>query len=84
MVYLVNARPWSAQYVVNDCVTTGIKRVYVNVDDEVVIVETCLPSSDVQRRLENTGRLVVFRGHGGIGTASGQGVVNQTTPFLLR
>ena len=40
---------------------------YVNLSDEVVIVESCLPSSDVQRRLEDTGRLVVFRGYGGIG-----------------
>ena len=47
----------------------GIKKVYVNLDDEVVMVETCLSSSDIQRRLEGTGRLVVFRGHGGIGTA---------------
>ena len=55
----------------HDCVTTsspGIKKVYVNLDDEVVIVETCLPSSDVQRQLEATGKLVVFRGHGGMGT----------------
>lgn len=59
----------SAHSIVHDCVATypGIKKVYVNLDDEVVIVESCLSSSDIQRRLEDTGRLVVFRGHGGIG-----------------
>lgn len=45
----------------------GIKSVYVNVSDEVVLVETSLPSSAVQQCLEDTGRLVVFRGYGGQG-----------------
>lgn len=69
----------SAHSVVHDCVATypGIKNVYVNLDDEVVIVETCLSSSNIQRRLEDAGRLVVFRGHGGIGTD--YSVVNQTS-----
>ena len=40
---------------------------YVNLHDEVVLVESCLPSRDVQWLLEGTGRLVVFRGHGGAG-----------------
>ena len=46
---------------------TGIKNVYVNLSDEIVLVESSLPSSVVQQRLEGTGRLVVFRGYGGQG-----------------
>ena len=45
----------------------GIKNVYVNLSDEIVLVESSLPSSVVQQRLEDTGRLVVFRGYGGQG-----------------
>ena len=47
---------------------TGIAKVYVNLSDEVVLIESSLPSSVVQRLLEDTGRLVVFRGFGGQGT----------------
>lgn len=39
----------------------------MNLSDEVVLVESRLPSSVVQQCLEGTGRLVVFRGHGGQG-----------------
>lgn len=45
----------------------GIKKVSVNLSDELVIVESSLPSSEVQQKLESTGRLVVFRGYGGTG-----------------
>lgn len=40
---------------------------FVNLADEMVVVESCLPSRDVQQLLEDTGRLVVFRGYGGAG-----------------
>ena len=56
-------------------VLTGIKKVYVNLSDEVVLVETSLPSSDVKQRLEDMGRLVVFRGYGGTG------LLLHATPF---
>ena len=48
---------------------TGVRHVYVNLEDEVVLVETVLPSGQVQGLLEGTGRLVVFRGFGGAGGA---------------
>ena len=37
----------------------------MNLPEELVMVETSLPSGTVQERLEATGRLVVFRGYGG-------------------
>ena len=40
---------------------------YVDLSDELVLVETYLPSSSVQALLEDTGKLVVFRGFGGTG-----------------
>ncbi|XP_003386470.2 PREDICTED: copper chaperone for superoxide dismutase-like [Amphimedon queenslandica] len=43
----------------------GINSVYVDVPNEVVIVETSLPSSNVHKLLESTGKLIVFRGFGG-------------------
>ena len=43
----------------------GVRHVYVSLEDEVVLVETALPSGQVQGLLEGTGRLVVFRGFGG-------------------
>ena len=47
--------------------TPEVRDVYVNLEDEVVLVKTTLPSAEVKRLLEKTGKLVVFRGHGGIG-----------------
>ena len=38
---------------------------YVDVPNEIVIIESSLPSSDVHKLLESTGKLVVFRGFGG-------------------
>lgn len=38
---------------------------YVDVPNEIVIIESSLPSSDVHKLLELTGKLVVFRGFGG-------------------
>lgn len=43
----------------------GIKGVFVNLEDEVVLVRSVLPSCQVQGLLESTGKLVVFRGYGG-------------------
>ena len=43
---------------------------YVSLSEELVLVETELPSSKVQELLESTGRLVVFRGYGGLGQTS--------------
>jgi copper chaperone for superoxide dismutase len=43
----------------------GINDVFVDVANELVLVETTLPSSVVQQQLESTGKLVVFRGYGG-------------------
>ena len=51
---------------------SGIKGVFVNLEDEVVLVRSVLPSCQVQGLLESTGKLVVFRGYGG---ASHQGAV---------
>jgi len=45
----------------------GVRSVYVSLEEEVVLVETNLPSATVQGYLEATGRLVVFRGYGGTG-----------------
>ena len=39
----------------------------MSLEEEVVLVETSLPSATVQGYLEATGRLVVFRGYGGTG-----------------
>ena len=43
----------------------GIHNVFVDVANELVLVNSTLPSSDVTRLLESTGKLVVFRGLGG-------------------
>ncbi len=51
---------------------TGVRSVYVDVSNEVVLVETCLLSCRVQALLEETGRLVVFRGFGGTGTGQSE------------
>ncbi len=49
----------------------GVESVYVCVEDEVVLVQTSLLSSQVQELLESTGKLVVFRGYGGTGRTQG-------------
>lgn len=52
----------------------GVCDVYVDLSDEVVLVETCLQSSRIQELLEETGKLVVFRGFGGV--SAGQSVIH--------
>lgn len=47
--------------------SSGVRDVYVSLPEEIVLVETELPSSKVQELLEGTGKLVVFRGFGGAG-----------------
>ena len=42
----------------------GVRSVYVDVANEIVLVQSTLPSSTVQCHLEQTGKLVVFRGYG--------------------
>lgn len=42
----------------------GIDNVFVDISNELVLVDTSLPSSTVQHLLESTGKLVVFRGFG--------------------
>ena len=51
--------------------TPGVRDVYVSLEDEVVLVRATLPSVEVKRMLEETGKLVVFRGHGGISQKGG-------------
>ena len=51
----------------------GVRDVYVSLEDEVVLVRASLPSAEVKRMLEETGKLVVFRGHGGISQEGGVG-----------
>lgn len=43
----------------------GISNVFIDISNELVLVDTTLPSSSVQSLLESTGKLVVFRGFGG-------------------
>lgn len=43
----------------------GIASAYVDVENDLVLVETQLPSKKVQELLESTGKLVLFRGVGG-------------------
>lgn len=42
-----------------------MRSTYVDVENDLVLVETSLPSARVQELLEATGRLVLFRGLGG-------------------
>ena len=49
---------------------SGVGDVYVDVSNELVLVETTLPSSRVKQLLAETGKLVVFRGFGGKAPAS--------------
>ena len=46
-------------------VCAGIDEVFVNLENEFVLVKTSLPSSSVKELLESTGKLVIFRGYGG-------------------
>ena len=45
---------------------------YVDVDNDLVLVDTVLPSGRVQELLERTGKLVVFRG---IGSSNGKSTI---------
>ena len=44
----------------------GIESVDISLDKETVIVETSLPSAEVQQRIESTGRRAVLKGYGGM------------------
>lgn len=48
----------------------GVDNVFVDVANELVLVDTSLPSNQITRLLQDTGKLVVFRGIGGGGVAS--------------
>ena len=50
----------------------GVFSTYVDVENDLVLVDTSLPSAHVQKLLEDTGKLVVFRGIGG--TAGGDSI----------
>ena len=51
----------------------------MSLPEELVMVETSLPSGTVQEHLETTGRLVVFRGYGGnMQQGEGYGVVGHS------
>jgi copper chaperone for superoxide dismutase len=43
----------------------GIESVDISLDKETVIVETYLPSAEVQQKIESTGRRAVLKGYGG-------------------
>lgn len=43
----------------------GIETVNISLDNETVIIETSLPSSEVQKKIESTGRRAVLKGYGG-------------------
>jgi copper chaperone for superoxide dismutase len=43
----------------------GIESVDISLDNETVIVDTSLPSSEVQKKIESTGRRAVLKGYGG-------------------
>ncbi len=56
---------------------------YVDVPNEMVLVETHLSSTVIQSLLEETGRLVVFRGFGGTGNnGKSEQLHNIATNFL--
>jgi copper chaperone for superoxide dismutase len=44
----------------------GIESVDISLDKETVIVETSLPSAEVQQKIESTGRRAVLKGYGGM------------------
>ncbi|XP_069680746.1 copper chaperone for superoxide dismutase isoform X1 [Periplaneta americana] len=72
----------------------GIDSVDISLGNETVIVETTLPSSEIQQKIESTGRRAVLKGYGGgsnqgaavamLGDASGCGfgVVKGVIRFL--
>ena len=43
----------------------GIESAHVDLNNELVLVTSTLPSATVTSLLEETGKLVVFRGYGG-------------------
>lgn len=43
----------------------GIESSHVDLNNELVLISTTLPSATVTSLLEQTGKLVVFRGYGG-------------------
>ena len=43
----------------------GIENVDISLDKETVIVQTSLPSAEVQQKIESTGRRAVLKGYGG-------------------
>lgn len=43
----------------------GIEILDISLDRETVIVETSLPSAEVQQKIESTGRRAVLKGYGG-------------------
>jgi copper chaperone for superoxide dismutase len=43
----------------------GIESVDISLDKETVIIETSLPSAEVQQKIESTGRRAVLKGYGG-------------------
>ncbi|KDR15674.1 copper chaperone for superoxide dismutase [Zootermopsis nevadensis] len=45
----------------------GIENIDISLEKETVIVETSLPSSEVQQKIESTGRRAVLKGYGGGG-----------------
>ena len=47
--------------------TSGIKSFTVDLDTEQVIVETTLSTSQVQKMIENSGRMAILRGLGAAG-----------------
>ena len=44
--------------------TLGVRSLYVDAENDLVLVETNLPAAHVQDLLEATGKLVLFRGFG--------------------
>ena len=48
-------------------ITSGIKSFTVDLDTEQVIVETTLSTSQVQKMIENSGRMAILRGLGAAG-----------------
>ena len=55
----------------------GINKVFVDVANEIVLVDTTLPSSHVTQLLQGTGKLVVFRGIGGVPADNGSSRLHQ-------
>ena len=53
--------------VVVSLIMSGIKSFTVDLDTEQVIVETTLSTSQVQKMIENSGRMAILRGLGAAG-----------------